>query len=71
MLATSQGTCGFMGVPNGSAVKNLPAVHEMWVREDPLEEEIITYSSILAWKIPWTEEHGGLQSIWSQRVGHN
>ena len=48
---------------------------ETWVqslgREDPLEEGMVTHSSILAWGIPWTEEHGGLQSIKSQRVGHN
>ena len=48
---------------------------ETWVQflgqEDPLEEGIITHSSILAWKIPWTEEPGGLQSIGSQRIGHN
>ena len=45
----------------------------MWVRslvwEDPLEEEMATHSSILAWKIPWTEESGGLQSMGSQRAG--
>ena len=40
-------------------------------REDPLEEEIATHSSSLAWKIPWTDEPGGLQSMGSQRVGHN
>ena len=40
-------------------------------QEDPLEEDIETHSSILAWRIPWTEEPGGLQSIGSQRVGHN
>ena len=39
--------------------------------EDPLEESVATYSSILAWRILWTEELGGLQSIGSQRVGHN
>ena len=54
-------------------VKILPAVQEMWVRsldwEDPLEESMATHSSILAWKIPWTEEPGGLQSMGSQRVG--
>ena len=48
---------------------------EMWVRslgeEDPLEEEMASYSSILAWEIPWTEEPGGLQSMGSQRVGHD
>ena len=54
---------GFLG---GSVVKN-PAMHEMWVqslgREDPLEKEMVTHSSILAWEIPWTEEPGGLQSM--------
>ena len=40
-------------------------------REDPLEEEMATHSSILAWEIPWTEEPGGLQSMGSQRVGHD
>ena len=48
---------------------------EMWVRslgqEDPQEEEMATHSSILAWKIPWTEEPGGLQSMGLQRVGHD
>ena len=39
--------------------------------EDPLEKDMATHSSILAWKVPWTEEPGGLQSIASQRVGHN
>ena len=56
-------------------VKNLPAVRETLVRslgqEDPLEEEMATYSSILAWKTPWTEEPGRLQSMESQRVGHD
>ena len=40
-------------------------------QEDPLEKEMATHSSILAWKIPWTEEPGGLQSMGSQRVGHD
>ena len=57
------------------SVKNLPAVQETWVRslgwEDPLEKEMATDSSILAWKIPWTEEPGGLQFMGSQRVGHD
>ena len=48
---------------------------ETWVRslgqEDPLEKEMATHCSILAWRIPWTEEPGGLQSMWSQRVGHD
>ena len=56
-------------------VKNLPAMPDMWVQslrsEDPLQEEMATYSSILAWKIPWTEEPGGLQSIGSPRVRHD
>ena len=55
--------------------KNLPAMQETWVlslgREDPLEEGMATHSSILAWRIPWTEEPGRLQSIGSQRVGHD
>ena len=53
-------------------VKNLPAIQETWVRsldgEDPLKEEMATHSSILAWRIPWTEEPGGLPSMGSQRV---
>ena len=56
-------------------VKNPPAIQETWVRslcgEDPLEEGMATYSSILAWRTPWTEEPGGLQSMECQRVGHN
>ena len=56
-------------------VKNLPAMQETWVRsldsEDPLEKEMATHSSILAWKIPWVEEPGRLQSMGSQRVGHD
>ena len=56
-------------------VKHLPAMRETRVRslgrEDPLEKERATHSSILAWRIPWTEEPGGLQSMGSQRVGHN
>ena len=42
-----------------------------WGREDPLEKEMATHSSILAWRIPWTKEPGWLQSIGSQRVGHD
>ena len=56
-------------------VKNLLAVQEAWVQslgwEDPPEEGIATHSSILAWRIPWTEKSGGPQSMGSQRVGHN
>ena len=55
-------------------LKHLPAMRETWVQslgqEDPLEKEMATHSSILAWRIPWTEEPGGLQSTGSQRVGH-
>ena len=65
----------YKGVPGGSAVENPPAVLETWVRslawEDPLEEGMTTHSSILAWRIPWTEEPGGLQSMRSQRVRHD
>ena len=56
-------------------VKSLPAVQGTRVqslgREDPLEKEMATHSSILAWKIPWVEEPSGLQSTGLQRVGHN
>ena len=56
-------------------VENLPAVQETQVRslgwEDPLEKEIAIHSSILAGKIPWTEDPGGLQSMGSHRVGHD
>ena len=56
-------------------VKTRPAMQETQVQslgwEDPLEKGMATHSSILAWRIPWTEEPGGLQSMWSQRVGHN
>ena len=56
-------------------VKRLPATRETQVQslgqEDPLEKEMATHSSILAWKIPWMEEPGGLQSMGSPRVGHD
>ena len=56
-------------------VKRLPAMRETWVRslgqEDPLEKEMATHSSTLAWQIPWTEKPGRLQSMGSQRVGHD
>ena len=55
-------------------VKRLPAIWETWVRslgwEDPLQKEMATHSSILAWEIPWSEEPGRLQSMGLQRVGH-
>ena len=67
------------GFPGSSVVKkNLPAMQEMpemWIQslsqEDPLEECMATHSSILAWRILWTEEPGGLQSMWLQRVRHD
>ena len=56
-------------------VKSSPEMWEIWVPsmglKDPLEKGMATHSSILAWEIPWTEEPGGLQSLESQRVGHN
>ena len=58
-----------------TVVKNLPAnagdMSSIPGQEDPLEEEMTTHSSVLAWEIPWTEEPGGLQSMGSQRVGHD
>ena len=64
-----------MGFPDGSVVKNLPAMQEIWVQslgqEDPLEKEMAAHSSILAWEVPWPEEPDGLQSMGSQRVGHD
>ena len=55
-------------------VKNPPAMRETWVRslgwEDPLEKGMATHSNVLAWRIPWTEGPGGLQSMWLQRVRH-
>ena len=64
--------------PNDSVVKNLPAVQQPQEtrvqsldQKDPLEEGIVTHSSILAWRILWTEESGGLQLIGSQRVGQD
>ena len=56
-------------------VKHLPAMQHTWVRslgqEDPLEKEMAIHSSTLAWKMPWTEEASGLQSMELQRVGHD
>ena len=66
------------GFSHDSEVKNPPArqeTQETWVcslgQEDPLEEEMATYSSILTWKIPWTEEAGGLESMGLQRTRHD
>ena len=56
-------------------LKRLPGMQETWVQslgqEDPLEKEVATHSSTLAWRIPWREELGRLQSMGSQRVGHD
>ena len=67
-----------VGFPAGSVVESLPAMQETWEtwvqslgREDPQEEDMAIHSSIFAWRIPWTEEPGGLQSIGSQRVRHD
>ena len=61
-----------MGSPGGSVVKNPPEMHETWVQslggEDPLEKEMATHSSILAWRMPWMEEPGGLQSTSQTRL---
>ena len=68
----------FKGFPGGSVVKTLPANAENWEtqirslgRGDPLNEEMATHSSLIAWRIPWTEELCGLQSIGSQIVRHD
>ena len=64
-----------LGFPGGSAVKNLPAMQETWVQslsqEDPLEEEMATHSSVLAWRIPGMAEPSGLLSMGLHRVGHD
>ena len=64
-----------MGFPDGSLVKNLPAMQETWVQslgeEDPLEKGMATHSSVLAWRIPGTGEPDGLPSMGSHRVGHD
>ena len=70
-----QSVCVGMGISSGSVVKNPPANDGDLVRslgwEDPMKKEMATHSSLLAWEIPWTEKPGRLQSIGSQRVGHN
>ena len=66
---------GLNEIPRAQMVKNLPVMQETWVQslgwEDSLEKGMATHSSILAWRIPWTEEPGELQSMRSQTVGHN
>ena len=63
-----------LGFPSGSVVKNSPAIQETWVQslgqEAPLDEDMATHTSILAWRTPWTEKPGGLQNMASQRVRH-
>ena len=63
-----------MVFPVAQTVNSLPEMQETWVQslgqEDSLEKEMTTHSNILAWKIPWTEEPHGLQSMRSQRLGH-
>ena len=72
------GCYGDWGFPDGSGVKNPSAMQEMQEtqvgslgQEEPLEEGMENHPSFLAWRIPWTEEPGGLQSMASQRVGHD
>ena len=64
-----------LGFPGGSLVKNQPAKQETWVRslgqENPLEKEMVTHSSIVAWEIPWTDRPDRLYSMGLQRVGHD
>ena len=75
LITSSLFFCLFVSFAVAQRVKRLPATRETWVRalgqEDPLEKEMATHSSTLAWRIPWTKEAGGLQSMESQRVGHN
>ena len=74
MQYLSLGVC-LRDFPIAQLVKNLPAMQETQFpflgQEDPLEKEMAIHSSILAWRIPWTEEPGGLQSMGSQRVRHD
>ena len=64
-----------MGFPGTQLVQNLPVVQEMWVQslgwEVPLEKGMATHSSILAWRIPWTEDCDGIQSMGLQTLGHD
>ena len=67
--------CSFQASLVAQAVQRLSAMQETWVRslgwEDPLEKEMAIHSSTIAWKIPWTQEPGRLQSMGSQRVGQD
>ena len=72
-LTFSINYCIKQGFSSGSVVKNPPAMQKLQAQslgEDPLEEGVATHFSILAWRIPWTEEPGRLQYIGSQRIGH-
>ena len=75
ILPQGGGRVGHNSSQVAQMVKCLPAMQKIWVQslgwEDPLEKEMAAHSSTLAWKIPWTEEHGRLQSMGSQRVGHD
>ena len=66
---------GALVFPENKKEMNLPAVQKTWVKslgqEDPLEKEMATHSSLLAWRIPWTGEPGGFTSMGSHRVGHD
>ena len=68
------GLCFDGAFPSDSVIKHLPAVQETRVQslgwEDPLEKGMATHSSMFIWRIPWTEDPGRLQSMWSRRVGH-
>ena len=74
-MSDDDGSDHHRGFPGGSVVNNLLSVHQMWFRslgpKDPLEEEMEIHSSVLAWKIPCTEEPNGLQSMGPQRVKHD
>ena len=69
--ALNAGDLGFIPGSGGSPGESLESLGSIPGREDPLEKEMVTHSSILAWRIPWTEKPGRLQSTGSQRVGHD
>ena len=74
-VRTGHGPTDWFQIEKGVHLRVLLTMQETWVRflgqEDSLEKEMATHSSTLAWKIPWTEEPGRLQSMGSQRVGHD